>query len=126
MPPLLVRALVPKTNGPIRLSDRLNQATVSGAVVSEEDAGDLLWVAVGRRRADSLPCGGVDKGFLAPGVARFEQAEISYSDKTTDDVDLCMVAFEIDQDCSEIAELDEQLKRMGAMMRRETIETTTF
>ena len=73
--------------------------------MSEEDAGDLLWVAVGRRRADSLPCGGVDKGFLAPGVARFEQAEISYSDKTTDDVDLC---------------------RMGAMMRRETIETTTF
>lgn len=52
--------------------------------MSEEDAGDLLWVAVGRRRADSLPCGGVDKGFLAPGVARFEQAEISYSDKTTD------------------------------------------
>ena len=78
--------------------------------MSEEDAGDLLWVAVGRRRADSLPCGGVDKGFLAPGVARFEQAEISYSDKATDDVDLCMVA----------------LKRMGAMMRRETIETTTF
>ena len=60
-------------------------------MVSEEDAGDLLWVAVGRRRADSLPCGGVDKGFLAPGVVRFEQAEISYSDKAPDDVDLCMV-----------------------------------
>lgn len=93
-------------------------------MVSEEDAGDLLWVAVGRRRADLWPCGGVDKG--APGVARFEQAVISYSDKATDDVDLCMVAFEINQDLEIAEDLDEHLKRMGAMRWREPIETATF